>query len=293
MSAKGSVLKVAASQHGAVSRKQALDLGMSRHAIDSAVRNGTFARAARGTLVVAGTPDTWKRRAMVAVLAAGPGAAVADLAAAALLGLIEEEPKTIRVTVPHKRRTGNATRARSLPPQDVRLAFRIPVTCPGRTIVDLAGHIHEHLLEAAIDTALLRGLATIAGLRRYIRSRRLGTRRGVGNVRRILADRERFGIPEGELERRLIRLLDTHRVPQAVRQFPFGDRRIDFAYPELKIAIELDGRADHSKKAVFEDDRHRQNELVLAGWTVLRFTWDDITKRPETVATTIKRALGL
>jgi very-short-patch-repair endonuclease len=71
-----------------------------------------------------------------------------------------------------------------------------------------------------------------------------------------------------------------------------GDRRLDFAYPDQKIMIELDGRIDHSKKRIFEDDRKRQNDLVLAGWTVLRFTWDDVTKRPAEVARTIERALA-
>lgn len=40
----------------------------------------------------------------------------------------------------------------------------------------------------------------------------------------------------------------------------------------------------------FRSDRQRQNELVLAGWTVLRFTWHDLTQRPEQVVAEIRAA---
>ena len=51
--------------------------------------------------------------------------------------------------------------------------------------------------------------------------------------------------------------------------------RIDVAFREQRIAIEVDGFAYHSDRARFQRDRSRQNLLVGLGWTVLRFTWDD------------------
>ena len=68
--------------------------------------------------------------------------------------------------------------------------------------------------------------------------------------------------------------------------------RVDFAFPEIRLAIEVDGYEHHASLHAFQHDRARQNELVAAGWTVLRFTWDDITRRPEQVATAILRVLG-
>ena len=50
-------------------------------------------------------------------------------------------------------------------------------------------------------------------------------------------------------------------------------RYLDLAWPELMIAIELDGRVPHSARRVFDDDRARQNALVADGWTVFRLTW--------------------
>ena len=65
---------------------------------------------------------------------------------------------------------------------------------------------------------------------------------------------------------------------------------IDVALVGARIAIEIDGWAYHSDIARFQRDRHRQNDLIVAGWTVLRFTWADITRRPEYVINVIRRA---
>jgi very-short-patch-repair endonuclease len=55
--------------------------------------------------------------------------------------------------------------------------------------------------------------------------------------------------------------------------------------------IEVDGRAHHTTPDRFERDRERQNALVAAGWTVLRFTWRDLTTRPSAVVATVRRML--
>lgn len=48
--------------------------------------------------------------------------------------------------------------------------------------------------------------------------------------------------------------------------------RIDLAYPERKLAIELDGWEFHRTRTAFDDDRTRANLLVAHGWTLVRFT---------------------
>ncbi|OWY60874.1 hypothetical protein B7486_66825 [cyanobacterium TDX16] len=58
------------------------------------------------------------------------------------------------------------------------------------------------------------------------------------------------------------------------------------------VAVEVDGFASRIDRSRFQDDRTRQNALVQAGWTVIRFTWEDVVKRPQLVVTTIRRVLG-
>ena len=63
------------------------------------------------------------------------------------------------------------------------------------------------------------------------------------------------------------------------------------AFPRQLVAIEIDGRSAHGV-ARFEADRWRQNDLVLAEWTVLRFTWSLLVDDPEEVIRLIRVALA-
>jgi very-short-patch-repair endonuclease len=75
-----------------------------------------------------------------------------------------------------------------------------------------------------------------------------------------------------------------------------GDDRflgeVDLAWPDQRVLVEFDGNV-HRERRVFVDDLRRQNGLVLAGWTVLRFTSADVLGRPRHVVATIRAALGL
>jgi very-short-patch-repair endonuclease len=59
----------------------------------------------------------------------------------------------------------------------------------------------------------------------------------------------------------------------------------------MRLAIEIDGWAYHSDVDRFQRDRRRQNVLVALGWTVLRFTWADLTQRPGYVTAAIRGQL--
>ena len=65
---------------------------------------------------------------------------------------------------------------------------------------------------------------------------------------------------------------------------------VDVAFPAKKIAIEVDGWAYHSDVDRFRRDRARQNDLIMLGWTVLRFTWADLVERPWYVRAMVSRA---
>jgi very-short-patch-repair endonuclease len=100
-----------------------------------------------------------------------------------------------------------------------------------------------------------------------------------------------------EIERRLRRILRNGNLPEAAFQYEaFASERflgrVDFAYPDAKLAIEVDGYRFHASLAAFQHDRVRQNRLVAAGWTVLRYTWKDVTTRPDWVTGQVRAVLG-
>ena len=67
----------------------------------------------------------------------------------------------------------------------------------------------------------------------------------------------------------------------------------DIVFEAARLIIEVDGRAFHDRDPQFESDRRRQNQLVLDGWRVLRYTWAQLTTIPEVVIAEIKEALWL
>jgi very-short-patch-repair endonuclease len=84
-------------------------------------------------------------------------------------------------------------------------------------------------------------------------------------------------------ERIVVRLLREAGIGGWVLGHPFGPYTIDVAFPDARLAIEVDGWAWHVDQDRFVGDRRKGNALVRAGWTVLRFTWHDVTRSPGTV----------
>jgi very-short-patch-repair endonuclease len=252
---------------------------------------------APGTYLIAGSPATWNQKAMASALAVGPRAAVSHRGAAYLLDLGVRPPQQIHVTTPHGSHDGRLLafvvhRARTLQQADIRIVGSIPVTCAERTLVDLAGTVALARLAAALDSALLAGLTSLDGCRNYIEERNLQNRRGTGKLMRLLADRE-SGVPESQLEREFLAVVEAFHLPVPIRQEAVGPYRVDFIYPDHGILIELDGRMWHGTAEAFHDDRTRQNRLALAGYElVLRFTWRHVSGEPSYVARTMSEALS-
>ena len=73
--------------------------------------------------------------------------------------------------------------------------------------------------------------------------------------------------------------------------------RADFAWPHLKLLLEVDGLhkyygAYRATDEQLRNDALRQRELELAGWTVIRATWGDLAQRPELLISRL-RHLGV
>ena len=99
------------------------------------------------------------------------------------------------------------------------------------------------------------------------------------------------GLAESPQETRLRLLFLRGGLPGPVAQYRVFDDdgligRVDFAYPDLRIAIEYDGLW-HGERQAFLDDRWRLNRLNAAGWVVIHVTLVDL-RRPELLAARIR-----
>jgi very-short-patch-repair endonuclease len=94
------------------------------------------------------------------------------------------------------------------------------------------------------------------------------------------------------LEDRFLALCDRHGIPRPATQ-QGRSPRVDFVWPDARVVVEVDGWRAHGTRDAFQRDRATTNALQLAGYVVLRFTHEDLTRRPERVAAQVRAALGL
>jgi very-short-patch-repair endonuclease len=184
-----------------------------------------------------------------------------------------------------------------LGPVDVSTVEHLPVTSAARTLIDLGAVVDDDTLEQALESALSDGRTSLRQVRRRLEALSRRGRPGLERVRRVLDRRLEGGPSESELETRFVQLLRRARLPRPMRQHEvwLGGRvvaRADLAYPGQRLLIELDGWSAHGTKRAFRADRRRQNSLVLAGWTLLRFTWADVVESPAAVVAAVHGALA-
>jgi hypothetical protein len=287
----------AAVAHGLFSTRQARDAGYTPAGIALRVRRGEWVRSGRRLLRTAGRTDEPGDVLLVAVLRAGPSAVVSHTGAAAALGWdLLEAPSRVDLIVP---RTHGAVRLANvrihrvdLRRDEVTAVGVLPVTSPLRTALDVAATMPEIDAIVALDSALRLRQLSRAELRAEYRTR---TRlRGRPRAAQVL---ELLDPTSGSAPETVARLLFRDCGPMPCTQFTVtaGGRfvaRVDFAWPELRLVVEIDGFAWHSSRSAFQRDHDRQHDLEEAGWAVLRFTADDVLHRPDEVAATVRRRIG-
>ncbi len=93
------------------------------------------------------------------------------------------------------------------------------------------------------------------------------------------------------MERLLLGLVRRRGLPEPEANARLHGYEVDFLWRERRVVVEMDSRAFHSDPLAFTRDRVRSNELQLRGYTVLRFTWSQVTREPELVVARIRAAL--
>lgn len=287
---------LAGAQHGVVTRSQLLTLGLSGQAVDRRLRGGRLHPLYRGVYAVGHLVLTVEGRWMSAVLAAGGHAVLSHASAAAAWELRPAGAGAIHVTIPgdpgRKRRAGLCIhRSSTLSPQDTTSHRDIPITTPVRTLIDLATTLRGRPLEHALDLAEQRGLVDFAELRKAIEAH--PTRPGSPSLQAQLS-RYTAGstVTRSELEERFLALCDRHGLSRPSVNIRIEGVEVDFAWRDARLIVEVDGYAYHRSPSAFEDDRARDVALTVAGWTVLRFTWAQITRRSAWVAGAIRQRLA-
>lgn len=141
----------------------------------------------------------------------------------------------------------------------------IPVTTPARTLHDLRPFLSEVEFTNVLREAEFRRLQ-------------------IGNQNESDGARS-------ELERRMLALCRRHRLPQPDVNVSIDRYVVDFLWADHFLIVEVDGWGSHGTRSAFEEDRARDARLATLGYSVVRFTWRQVTRDPSGVAATIRALL--
>jgi very-short-patch-repair endonuclease len=245
-------------------------------------------------------PVTPQKELAIAVAATnGIGGAWAR-SCAALFGMVQEHPPVPEVVVPWNRGFripgAHVHRSRALTRDELMYRDRIRCTNPLVAILDLGVVLSAvEVAEAIIRARQLKLFEPIAVANTIDRLSKPG-RTGLTVAREavelmMIGDRPaetvlemRFAIGPGTL-------LPPYEYQHEVRIR--GERFfIDFAYPAVRLAIEVDGYEKRAERRSLDYDDWRQNLITADGWSILRFTWTQVKNDPSFVAAQIIERLG-
>jgi hypothetical protein len=294
------LLPVFTRNHWLVSFQDVLDAGGRRHHVDHRLAIGRWEAVQPLVYRLCGTPMTWHGRLLAPILSAGPPGMATHFAAGALHQIPGIGMGTPELSIPRGTRldrTGITVHTSTDLDRCGRLLIdAVPTTDFARTVLDVARRLGDERVLRAIEFGRRSGKTDWADLIRTLRRHARRGRPGVARLRRVItANAHRDEITDSDLELLVIALLIEHGLPEPVLHHRIFDgnrfvAEVDLAYPDLKIAIELDGRI-HLDPDVHERDLPRQNDLILEGWTVLRFTWRRLQERPESIVAEVRAAL--
>jgi hypothetical protein len=292
-------MELAAQQYSLITYAQARRAGWTRHQIQLRLDDGILIRVHRGVYRFASSAVSPVQCSLAACLATGPPAAASHRRAAAIHEIWTVPDTLVEVTVARTKAPELdgvvVHRIADLSTRWIATIDGVPVTTPARTLVDLGAVLPLGSVSRALDRAIGRQLVSLSEVRSALDAVARKGRAGAGVIRVLLDERQAGPGPAGVLEARMHTLVRQHGLPELVPEFTVLDEhgqfvaRVDFAYPELKYAIEVDGYEPHASLRAFRLDRARQNDLVELGWIVHRFTWDDIERHPLRVANRVRR----
>lgn len=273
--------KIAADQWGHISRRQALECGLTPRQIQQRTTRGGWKTVHPGVYRLPDAPVSWKGRVQAALLWAGPDALLCGRTAAYLLGLEGiEQPHDIDILttastpVPgvriHRRRAGTTRR---------RNAGGFPACEVEQILIQVAAELPARRVGMALDSALRGRLTTVERVKQVVSMPGNG-RNGVASLRRLVAARDANDEKiRSAFEAKMLQILRRMKGLKFTVDHPVvvdGERfDLDFFVPSGPLGIECHSFWWHVTKQ--NDDVRRERKIRSAGIDLIYFTWDDVT----------------
>jgi very-short-patch-repair endonuclease len=292
------IAALAAGQYGVVTRQQLLSAGLTSKEIAVRVRAKRLLPSYPGVYAVGHASLMPEGRRMAAVLACGSGAVLSHGDAAALWGIAAPRGRLIHVSRPSTAGRGpdprriRLHRVGTLQPWERTLVEGLPTTTVARTLLDLSSGLRSRAIEDAIAQASRLQLFDLVAVGRCLAAH--PRQHGAPALRRVLEELRGTDAADlhSALEVLLLQVCDDYGLPRPATNARVEGLLVDFCWPAKRLVVEADSYTYHSMPSAFERDRERDQQLTLAGYTVVRFTYKQVTRRRRRVAADIRRLLA-
>ena len=288
--AKVRVSRLAARQFGRISTGQLGVIGVGSSTIARWTGSGYLHPDLPSVYAVGHRAPSIEGDLAAALLYAGPGAMLSHATAAWWLDLLDRRPPTIEVST--------CRRCASLP--DVTVHGRraldrswrrhLPTTSVFQALLDFAATAPLDRVRYALAEADYRDLLDLQAVEEVLGRGRPGSR----VLRKALKRHQpAYARTRSELENAFLRLCERHRIPIPAVNVMVEGWLVDAVWVDRRVVVELDGNRGHRTPAQLERDHSRDLQLRAAGFTVVRYTWAQVTEQARVVAADLRRLLGL
>jgi len=279
--------------HGGVATSGELLTVLSRSQLDTRIDNGQLIKVWTG-IYTAGEPDMLTRLRGLDLRVGAPVAICLGTAAAAH-GFDTEDDGDLHVLTPprHLLRASDGLKVHRREGAPLVMVDGRRATAPAWTAVEVARSLRRPRALATLDAALRSGTCDRQDL--HMAAVEQFGRRGVVAVRELIPLAAGEAESPMESEARLVMI--DHGLPTPKLQFEIIDLsrrtwRVDFAWPDRKVAVEYDGFDFHSSPEDLRRDRQKRAALRELDWSVLAIVADDVRRRPYEMSRSIALELA-
>jgi hypothetical protein len=211
---------------------------------------------------------------------------------------VDRVPFVVAITIPagvtHVHRGIRVHRLNDMVDEHRATVDGIPTTTVERAVVDVASVFSRKRLEFIVDwLTVTERLTTVGRLARTFRQVNRRGRSQIDALAQVIASRSPHEpAPRSSLERRFDGLLQSSGLPIPLHEYPLPGSGavhglVDRCWPEVKLIVEIDGRAWHAREAAMAKDRARDRAAAAAGFLVVRFLDVEVRECPELVVADI------
>ena len=263
---------------------------MSSATVGDWTDQGYLHRILPGVYAVGHRASTTQAQLAGALLYAGPDAMLSHATAAWWLGLADTKPYRIDVSTPRRCRSITGIRVHQRRTLERAWHRNLPVTCLAQTLIDYAAVASLSKVRRALAQADYDGTLDLGMIEAVLRQRRPGSAR----LRRALERHQpKLAETKSGNERRLVELCEAGGLPLPELNVRVAGWEVDALWRAERLVVELDGWRNHRTPAQINRDRRKELELRAAGFTVVRYSEEQLVHHADLILAELRRLLGL